>query len=167
MPDQEIGPAFGAAAEMVELDRALGVDARPAHQQHQHAMPGFQVPDHDAAGQRLELVAAVLPIVETEHRGPDAGEHLAGEDLFQHAADERPLHAHGRGIRLGRIGRKAFQVSGPAVEAAFRGGPILLHAMAGKLRRAADEHGPLGGEDGGQFDKFSSVHGRRSGIEEK
>ena len=137
----------------------------PRTNKHQHAMPGFQVSDHDAAGQRLEFIAAMLPVVKTEHRGPHPSEHLAGEDLFQHAAEQRPLHPRGRGIGhhvpmvVGRIRRETLQASGPAIKAAFRCGPILLYTMAGKLRRAADEHRPLGGKNGGQFDEFSSVHG--------
>ena len=161
--DQKIGPPFGAAAKMVELDGPFGIDARPADQQNQHAMPGFHVADHDAAGQRFELARAAVPVVEAEQGGPDAGEHLARQDFFQNAAKERPFDAGGGCVRVRGIGRKAFEVSGPAVEAALGRGPILLHALAGELCLAADEYGPLGGEDGGQFDKFSRMHGRRSG----
>lgn len=151
---------------MVELDGSFGVDARPANQQNQHAMPGFHVADHDAASQRLEVARAAMPVVEAKQGGPDASEHLARQNFFKHAAEERPFDAGGGGVRVRGIGCKAFEVSRPAVEAAFGCGPILLHALAGELRFTADEHGPLGGEDGGQFNKFSRVHGRRSGMEE-
>ena len=104
MADQQIGPAFGTAAQSVELHGRFGVDARRANHQRQHAMPGLHVADQHAPCHRLRLVGAATPIVGTEHGRPHPREHFAGENLFQHAANLGPLVpvAAGRRRRPGR-----------------------------------------------------------------
>ena len=47
---------------------------------------------------------------------------------------------------------------GPAIQAAFRFGPILLDAAAGDRLRAADQDRPVNGNDGSQFDQIADVH---------
>ena len=105
-------------------------------------MPRFEVSDEHAAGDRFRFEGAAAPVAGAEHGRPHAREHFAQEDLFQDAADERPLPATGLLAGRGQIDAEGLQTAGPAVQAAFRFAPVLLQAAAGERCEPRISTGP-------------------------
>ena len=84
MSHQQIGPTLRAAAELIQLQCRLGRDAPPAHQQAEHTVSSFQVPQQDAPGHGLHLVGIAAAVVGAKDGRPNPGEHFAYEDFLQH-----------------------------------------------------------------------------------
>ena len=96
-PSSRSVQALDAVQQMVELDRRVHLDPRPADQEHQHAVAGLQMSDQDATGHDLGVLAAVAAVAQARQGRPHPREHLAGENLFQHATDMGPLGPAGDG----------------------------------------------------------------------
>ena len=114
--------------------------------------------EHDAACDWLRVGRAAMSIARAEHGCPYTREHLAGQNLFQDAADIGPRLAAVLGnVCIALVG-EGLELVSPAIQSAFRFGPILLDAAVGNRLRAADQDWPVNGNDGSQFDQIADVH---------